>query len=202
MVYCGKRRNEIINDLKSMEGGIFFKTYFKTTEVWYFNNQINSSPSVYTPKLTSIMCENFNIEENDYLIVGSAKLGFSLSPWKKLRVFNPSDDGENPQSDIDVAIISPRLFNDLWKGLKILKYRTHVNAYPRICSNVFRGFINDKNIFDQITIESKVVDMVDNCTRDMRDNFGIIQPINYRFYNSWEDLEKYTIDGIIKCKGK
>ena len=34
--------------------------------------------------ISSIISTHFNIPESEYLIVGSAKLGFSLSPYKNL----------------------------------------------------------------------------------------------------------------------
>lgn len=204
MIYCGKSKNEIIADLYSMEDSAFFESYFNTNEAWYFNHLVsrNREPAKYVPKLAFIMDKHFNVGNKDFLIVGSAKLGFSLSPRKKLKVFTPFHDDLRVQSDIDIAIISSELFDDLWEGLKELKYRTHINRYPDISSNIFRGFVNDKNIFEQISITSRVIDMMDSCTTALRDDFGVTQQINYRFYHSWIDLERYTRDGIVKCKGE
>lgn len=49
----------------------------------------------------------FSIGEDDITVVGSAKLGFSIKPGSRYRPFN--DD-----SDIDVAIANPGLFEKVW----------------------------------------------------------------------------------------
>lgn len=52
----------------------------------------------------------FSVEYNDVIIVGSANLGFSIKPTKRYISF-----GE--ESDIDVAIVSKELFDKVWKEL-------------------------------------------------------------------------------------
>ncbi|EGO2668376.1 hypothetical protein IET39_002450, partial [Enterococcus faecalis] len=143
----------------------------------------------------------FKVSEEKFLIVGSAKIGFSLSPYKKLQSFCRGDINNRRQSDIDIAIVSTNIFNKLWDDLKLLKYKTYVNNYNQLSSNVFRGFINDKNINEQISLQADVIDKMDKCTIALRDEFGVVEPVNYRFYYSWDDLKRYTMDGIIKCKG-
>ena len=64
------------------------------------------------------IANHFGIAPEDVLIVGSAKLGFTLR-------HKPAhgDEGErlpfaefNAGSDVDVAIVSERLFDDIWKA--------------------------------------------------------------------------------------
>ena len=45
MAYCGKIKSEIIEDLYSLEANDFYKTYFKTDEVWYFDNRLSKRKS-------------------------------------------------------------------------------------------------------------------------------------------------------------
>ena len=199
MYYCGKTTEELIGELVSIDSKDFFDLYVKNEEIWYFNN-LGKKESIesYYPKLSSIINEEFSLSNNDFLIVGSAKLGFSLSPRKKFKLFN--DQESEHQSDIDIAIISSQLFQECWESLKALKYKTFVNDYPGVSSNIFRGFVNDKNMNQQITLKVRALEMIDNCSMNLRDEFGVIEPINFRIYNSWKDLEKYTIDGINQCK--
>ena len=58
--------------------------------------------------LKAEVAENFKIHPSEVLIVGSAKTGFSIAPQKRFRFFND-------KSDIDVAIISPFLFDRIWQ---------------------------------------------------------------------------------------
>ncbi|MFB0772847.1 hypothetical protein [Proteus cibi] len=61
-------------------------------------------------ELAVIVKEYFNVDYKDFIIVGSAKLGYSLNPKKNYRNFTA-------KSDIDVAIIDQGLFIDLKQEL-------------------------------------------------------------------------------------
>lgn len=54
-------------------------------------------------ELREVVCDRFEIEFSDVILVGSGKLGFSIKPGRRYGFFN--DD-----SDIDVAIVSAKLF--------------------------------------------------------------------------------------------
>jgi hypothetical protein len=56
-----------------------------------------------------------DLEVDPYMlvVVGSAAVGFSLSPWKRFSEFGPN-------SDIDVAVVSTRHFDDAWRWLRDL----------------------------------------------------------------------------------
>ncbi len=59
-------------------------------------------------QLKEAVCEHFDIEFNDVLMVGSGKLGFSIKQQRRYGLFN--DD-----SDIDLAVVSTTLFSKIWK---------------------------------------------------------------------------------------
>lgn len=67
------------------------------------------SPTQYID-LKQAVAQKFDVQHTDVLIVGSAKLGFSISPQKRWKSF-----GE--QSDVDVAIISTALYVRLWRQI-------------------------------------------------------------------------------------
>lgn len=52
----------------------------------------------------------FNVHPNEVIVVGSAKLGFSIAPQKRYQFFGDT-------SDIDVAIVSSNLFDSFWKSV-------------------------------------------------------------------------------------
>jgi hypothetical protein len=52
----------------------------------------------------------FEIHPSEVFVVGSAKLGFSIAPQKLYRHFCDT-------SDVDVVVVSPKLFDLLWKKL-------------------------------------------------------------------------------------
>lgn len=62
-------------------------------------------------ELKERVAKEFQIHASDIFVVGSAKLGFSIAPTKRWQKFDP--DKPKP-SDVDVAIVSPGLYSDIW----------------------------------------------------------------------------------------
>lgn len=60
--------------------------------------------------LRSEVAEKYEVHPNEVLVVGSAKLGFSVAPKKRYRHFTDT-------SDIDVVIVSARLFDQIWRAV-------------------------------------------------------------------------------------
>ncbi|MEW6100764.1 MAG: hypothetical protein AB1481_00505 [Candidatus Omnitrophota bacterium] len=61
-------------------------------------------------QLKQIVATRYKTHNNDIIMIGSAKLGFSIAPRKLWRPFSDI-------SDIDIVIISPELFDEFWKDL-------------------------------------------------------------------------------------
>jgi hypothetical protein len=51
-----------------------------------------------------------SVAPEDIRVIGSGRFGFSLKPWNNLRAFSD-------RSDIDVLIVNPNLFDELWLAL-------------------------------------------------------------------------------------
>ncbi|MED4392512.1 hypothetical protein P4699_20305 [Priestia aryabhattai] len=60
----------------------------------------------------------FEVNQRDIFMTGSSKLGFSIAPSK---LWRPIDGNPNKDSDIDIVIISDRIFDKYWKS--ILEYK-------------------------------------------------------------------------------
>jgi predicted nucleotidyltransferase len=92
-------RNQSLTDSEIVDRHILFGTpyIFKDEEDKYFS-------------LKSVIANQFGVSHTNVIMVGSAKLGFSIAPkklWTKIH-----DD-----SDIDMVIISEQLFDHYWKQL-------------------------------------------------------------------------------------
>lgn len=74
------------------------------------------------------------------VICGSAHLGFSPVPDKLGRSFDPS------QNDIDIAVISPELFDGWWTELQSSGLDEAVRA--AVSRDLFWGFINPAHVRD------------------------------------------------------
>jgi hypothetical protein len=85
-----------------------------------------------------LKCEvagHFALNPHDVVMVGSGKLGFSIVANKRYRPFTDT-------SDIDLAIINPGLFDQLW--VEVFDYQNQVGYWPdeaAFSKYLFRGWI-------------------------------------------------------------
>ena len=87
---------------------------------WYFSDYLRVPQNEIVDRMDyfkEIVSSYFGISFHSLQIVGSAKTGYSLSPQKVLRPFHDEIPGE-PSSDIDIAVISEKLFLGFWDKLR------------------------------------------------------------------------------------
>ena len=135
----------IKNDLKKLPEKEFLTKYLLKSDNWYFSEYQNKSETesiVQMETLKDILNEYFGVAFHNVLMVGSGKIGYSLSPTDKL--FKKFDEGDE-SSDIDIAIISSRFFDYLWEEIRKEYSIKYISSYSTITSSIFRGFINEKN---------------------------------------------------------
>lgn len=124
---------------------------------WIFHKHIvNKTPYVFLEnpdqedELAQIVKEYFNVDYKDFIIVGSAQLGYSLSPNKGYR-------NCTHKSDIDLAIIDPQLFMELKQelydftdGLRNNWIETNFHRNPKmyICSEDLEKEKNQRVIYE------------------------------------------------------
>src|SRR6185369_6827782 len=76
----------------------------------------DDAPYVFAPipetwdSFRDALADNLSVSRADIRIVGSGRFGFSLKPGYRLRTFRV-------ESDIDVVIVNPDLFDQLWIAL-------------------------------------------------------------------------------------
>lgn len=125
-------------------------------------------------------------------IVGSAKMGFSLTPG---RSYEPFDE----DSDLDLIIVCPTLFRELWGG-----YFDYINSftgrsYSDIAKGVFRHFVSVKAeevVGDQLQYFQSWIDKVDGLRLQLQLEFKLPMEINYRVYEDWKYVDKYHMSGL------
>lgn len=78
-------------------------------------------------ELKERVASKFKIHASDVIVVGSAKLGFSIAPHKRWDPFNPDKD---KPSDIDVAIVSESLYKNIWAEMAM-----HAAKRPKLSGN-------------------------------------------------------------------
>lgn len=81
------------------------------------------------------IADHFDLHVNKIIVVGSAKLGYSVSPAKNLK---PFDD----ESDVDIAIVCPRLFERYWLEMyRAKRALIEWQELPDARKYLFRGWI-------------------------------------------------------------
>jgi hypothetical protein len=143
--------------------------------------------------LKAAAAEYFDIHPNEIIVVGSAKLGFSIAPTKRYRAF-----GET--SDIDVAIVSPQLFDRVWH--EVFGYLDSARSWEarRDFANYFvRGWIRPDKLppGENFLFTQEWFDFFRGLSNSRE--FGDIK-ISGALYRDWIFLEKYQESCILKCR--
>lgn len=187
----------IKEDLGKLSEKAFLIKYILRSDNWYFSDYQHKPENESVAQmemLKEILNHHLGIAFHNVLMVGSGKTGCSLSPFKKFKKFDEND------SDIDVAIISSSLFNEMWTKIRNEYSAKYSSDYQYVASSVFRGFLNEKNFknIDEIRPEwNRCIDLVN---KEISTQLSILHQVNYRIYRSWEDLEMYHINGLRKLK--
>ena len=195
-------------DLITMSVEDFYVKHILKSRNWYFTEHCHLDGSELIDKIDlfrEIISRNFNVSFYSVKMVGSAKVGYSLSPYKDLKQFC-AETSSNEASDIDVAIVSDKLYNYYWDKIRIINnknyYFPNKFLYNTIARSIYKGFLNDKDIcaFDDIRIEwEKIVDPIGVA---LQRELKIFHPVTYRLYRNWEDLREYQLNGIIATKDR
>ncbi len=99
--------DEFKSDLLVLDGKQIFRKYILSGSAHALSDE-----KLY--QLKEEICECFDIEFNDIVLVGSAKLGFSIKPTKRYEEFSD-------ESDIDIAVVSTELFKKIWEEAFLYK---------------------------------------------------------------------------------
>ncbi|WP_270997323.1 hypothetical protein [Listeria seeligeri] len=205
---------ELKQDLKKLEPLEFYMKYIIKSYNWYFEEVLERGEQELisiTDDFKEIIMKNFKVGFHSVQMVGSAKIGFSLSPQKSFRDFvrfdsNTEDyeDRYDNVSDLDLAIISPRLFEEIWSAIRTANQikRLPSSGYNKITNAIFNGYINDSSLEYVTGSLHTVKDTINSANVELKDRFSIPNPISYRVYRSWEDLENYQLIGIETARRK
>lgn len=193
-------KNYIINDLNNIAIQEFYLKYLLRSDNWYFEKVLGIEEKDIIHSVDDfkmLVSQAFDISFNNVVMVGSAKLGFSIAPENSLRDF--IIDGESP-SDIDIAIISPQLFDYFWRLFRKSYSIINKRFYKYISRGIYRGYISDidlKRIDEcrEVWIKNSSI-----CTKSLQQNMYFRHEIHYRIYRDWKDLEEYHIQSLEQLK--
>ncbi|HGN1344204.1 TPA: hypothetical protein ACKRMM_006051 [Pseudomonas aeruginosa] len=186
--FKGKLLSEDIRDV--------YQRYLLGHDIWYFREKRKSVTFAKDyDEFKLFMSKMLGIHVNNIAIVGSAKMGFSLSPEKDYRNF---DD----ESDIDLVLVSDGIYKSSWMAFIELHSKNYLPSYAPVAKNIFKGFVSLKKLDIRAHFFDDWSRKVEPLKRDIQTVFGISNDINYRIYDSWESVERYHIAGLNCLKDK
>lgn len=192
-------------DLREMEPRDFYVKHILKTKNWYFSQFKNLQGDAFIEEIDyfrEIISNKLKISFHSAKIVGSAKLGYSLSPNHPFRPFIVSAQATET-SDIDIAIISAKMFESWWEEIRKtreLYRRRNEDLYCRTAKSIYRGYINEKTMYNFSGLRQHWKDVIGPVTVALQDKMSIEHPISYRIYRSWEDIQDYQIYSIFLAK--
>lgn len=192
---------EIKKDLKEISVKEFYMKYLLRADNWYFQNilEIPEKDIIHAvDDFKMLVSEAMDIGFNNVVMVGSGKIGYSLSPEKFLRPFS---DEEDNKSDIDIAIVSPYLFDYFWRLFRSAYNITNKRQYKYISRGIFRGYISELDLMNIDGCRAEWLNKSNTATKNLQRNMYFRHEIHYRIYRDWKDLEEYHVQTIEELKG-
>lgn len=190
--------DDIKRDLSMLDTKEFYKQYIVKSDNWYFRNVLEVAENAIIDTIDDfrdIVSSNMGVSFNSVMMVGSGKIGYSLSPTKKFKQFELNEESKN-KSDIDIAIISSDIFEYYWKLFR-QSYSVQNNyLYKYISREIYRGYINERNLREIDACRKEWVCRANKCNRMLKNNLFLRHEITYRIYRSWEDFEEYNLTSI------
>ena len=191
---CINKESDIVVQQYLIEGSnYFFENYYDRNEEFIFKKEL---------------AESLDIHVRDIAIVGSSKLGFSIKPeqgaealylYKKFD-FDYLKNDKNDKSDIDIAIISSRLFDkqlfELYKYTNSYAYKDidkifgNQKTYIQHSKYILKGWLRPDKIPRKYNISSTIEDFREKYKK----KYG--RKINFGIYKSWDYFESYHANNI------
>lgn len=210
MTFDSFKEKIISNTLNSEQ---IFQRFFIDAETYFFNHVEKENDFEYIIKKD--IAQVVSVHINDVYIVGSAKVGFSMKPKEYGRVFDGNflkSNLKKDRSDLDVAIISSRLFDEIqetiydwtngfrksWdqnsfygSGREIFGVELKYKFLEYLGKGWFRPDLSPAGF--KIETANGQLDMVINTWRKKID-----RKISFAVYKNWVFFKKYQLENIEK----
>lgn len=195
---------EIKFDLEHIGVRNFYMKYIVKSYNWYFSKILNIPERELLntiDEFKDIVSSNIGVSFNNVMMVGSGKVGFSLSPKKNFKAFE-LDSESKKKSDIDIAIISQDLFKNFWDLYRKSYNVKFQSVYSYISREIYRGYINERNLREIDSCRKEWLALSNNSNKLLRSKLYLKHDITYRIYRSWEDFEEYNLNSLERMKEK
>jgi hypothetical protein len=193
---CVKRK-PLIRQLKSLTSKQFCDRFLADDDAFLFSSNHLETIGDYQ-QFRAFVAGRFDVNHTDIMLVGSSKVGFSLRPGlpTPLPSFRKNASPTNSESDIDLVIANPDLFEECWSAL-LSGYYGGLGYFENHKSEIFRRFVSFRSDSTYpVKALSSFIQLIGEIKRDLTGQFRITRPINYRLYRTMEDAMAYHCYGI------
>lgn len=159
---------------------------------WFFINQFAQTANQKFADFKLYMAQKFTTPATDIFICGSALLGYSLSPEKNFANFNDN-------SDIDIVIISKKMFDKFWDNYfnDYVSSRLNKSIYTNAAKAVFKRFIDFHSTYSKHTkVYIEWEKQTSGYQKDLQIFFNFPENISYRIYRPYSDYKQNLIKNI------
>ncbi|PSV18162.1 hypothetical protein C0W59_02690 [Photobacterium kishitanii] len=175
----------------------FCRRYLFDQNVYLFDQKSENSAKGNYHDFKCEIGNALNTSPNNVAIIGSGKFGFSMNPSKKelLKEFNHG-------SDLDVVIVCPEKFEEIWTNLRKLYYTNQTNVKEIHAGDVFSKYLVVNHKMDyRSTYMRDTIGLLQELKKTINGMFRIKRVVNYRIYSNWSDVEDYHEHGISVLQG-
>ena len=157
-------------------------------------------PDVYQ-RMLKALARGLGVPKEDICVVGSARIGFSLSPPNFGAPFNK-------YSDIDIVVVSPSLFDPSWVDILTSRrvpwaslrqktrdgMRQHQEKH-----HIYNGWIYPNSVAEALGIGERWLTTFNGLSRIPALSSV---PIGGRLYRSWDHVRVYHRRGLSKIRNR
>ncbi len=154
-------------------------------------------------RFRAVIADGISVDRTDIRIVGSARFGFSLKPWRKLDAFRST-------SDIDIVVVNTGLFDELWLALLAAVYPKPPTVawaggwLEKIRGDIYTGWIRPP----QIKLSRRIVGQRADAVLEFKSKwFNTLklasqhpprrhEDIQGRLYRTWRHAELYHLHSL------
>lgn len=178
----------------SMAPLAFCRHHLFDPHAWLFTASSGLSAAGTYHDFRVTVANAINTSPNNIAIIGSGKYGFSMSPSKAMRPFS-----EN--SDIDVVIVSPELFDLVWRDVRTAIFNGYSHLKSMHGNQIILRFIviDSAHRYSSNYLRATALIIAD-LARRLNLETRIQRPFKFRIYASWEDVELYHSEGVNKLR--
>jgi hypothetical protein len=158
------------------------------------------SPDVYF-ELRRRISARFGIHPSSVVLAGSCKLGFSLKPKGPHNGPRRRFVAVSPASDVDVAVVSQKIFDELWDAV-------FASVYPKrdwsldigrtFTRDLFNGWIDPSTLPNTPTF-SRALEWSRFFDELNQSRLCDLRTVHGRLYRSWDRLEAYQDHMVRDC---